>query len=90
MAMVNGLRIYAISTMNADAGGKQITPEALVPQEIVSLMNPARNYSAYRQHYQKNPGIPFLIPHIRDMKQNDETAIQPVLKFLQSARNLQK
>lgn len=43
MAMVNGLRIYAISTMNADAGGKQITPEALVPQEIVSLTNLKRS-----------------------------------------------
>lgn len=69
-----------------DAGsnpGTPITLEALLPAEIASLMSPAQNYVAYRQHYQEYPGIPFLIPHIRDYKQNGDTVLQAVFQYLE-------
>ncbi|CAG8043419.1 unnamed protein product [Penicillium salamii] len=85
MAMISGLRNYAISTMRTDVGNSNaLILEALIPPEIISLMNPAENYSAYRQHYKKYPGVPFLIPHIRDFKQNGDTGLEPVCKFLQA------
>ncbi|KAJ5124193.1 uncharacterized protein N7515_008018 [Penicillium bovifimosum] len=87
-AITSGLHTYTISTMragNTDASqGNTTTPKALIPQEIAFLMNPAQNYAAYRQHYQKFPGIPFLIPHIRDRKQNGDSVLQPVFQYLQS------
>lgn len=85
MAMISGLRNYAISTMRTDVGNSNaLILEALIPPEIISLMNPAENYSAYRQHYKKYPGVPFLIPHIRDFKQNGDTGLELVCKFLQA------
>lgn len=61
-----------------------VTLEAPIPKEIAFLMGPAQNYAAYRQHYTRFPGIPFLLPHIRDHKQNGDPALQPVFQYLQS------
>ncbi|CAG8081885.1 unnamed protein product [Penicillium olsonii] len=83
MALISGLRDYAISSMRPDGGTDTAIVEALIPKEIMSLMDPIGNYSAYRQHYQKYPGVPFLIPHIRDFKENGDAGLQPVLQFLQ-------
>jgi hypothetical protein len=85
MAILNGIHYYTVSSM-PDVGsnpGTPITLDALIPAEIVSLMSPAQNYVAYRQHYLEYPGIPFLIPHIRDYKKNGDTALQPVFQYLQ-------
>ncbi|KAJ5970633.1 Guanine-nucleotide dissociation stimulator CDC25 [Penicillium vulpinum] len=89
-AIIKGLHTYTILTMRttttSTAQGNMVTLEALLPQETLSLMNPAQNFTAYRQHYQKFPGIPFLVPHLHDHKQNGESALQPVLQYLQSAQ----
>jgi len=88
MAILNGLRNYTITSM-PDVGsnpGIPITLEALIPPEIASLASPAQNYVAYRQHYKEYLGIPFLIPHIRDYKQNGDTVLQPVFQYLQSTQ----
>ncbi|KAJ5154582.1 uncharacterized protein N7500_010021 [Penicillium coprophilum] len=89
-AVIKGLHTYSILTApaanEATAPGNMITLETLIPQEIISLMNPAQNFAAYRQHYQSFPGIPFLTPHIRDHQQNGESALQPVFQYLQSTQ----
>ncbi|KAJ5520096.1 Guanine-nucleotide dissociation stimulator CDC25 [Penicillium fimorum] len=89
-AIIKGLHTYSIFTTRAaktaTAQGNLITLEALIPQEILTLMSPAENFAAYRQHYQKFPGIPFLTPHIHDHKQNGESALQPVFQYLQSTQ----
>lgn len=46
------------------------------------LMNFARNHAAYIQHYSNYPGIPFLLPHIRDYKEHGESVLQPLLQYL--------
>ncbi|KAJ5233975.1 uncharacterized protein N7469_005741 [Penicillium citrinum] len=53
------------------------------PPETLNLFNASQNYAAYRQYYRDHPGIPFLLPHLRDGQQNGEMALQPVLRFLQ-------
>lgn len=86
MAMINGLRNYSISTMRTglDNGtAATVAFEALITSEVASLMSPTENYVNYRRHYKKYPGIPFLIPHIRDFKHNGDAGLEPVLQFLQ-------
>ncbi|KAJ5830480.1 hypothetical protein EN45_058780 [Penicillium chrysogenum] len=88
-AIIKGLHTYSILKTrpgNTGTQGNVVTLETLFPQEILSLMSPAQNYAAYRQHYQKFPGIPFLIPHIRDHKENGESVLQPVFQYLQSTQ----
>lgn len=53
-------------------------------EPLISLMEPSQNFAAYRQHYQKFPGIPFLVPHLRDYKANGTSVLQPVFQYLQS------
>lgn len=57
--------------------------DPLLPPEVVIVTNPAENYASYRQHYCEHPGIPFLIPHLRDYQQHGESDIQPLLQYLQ-------
>ncbi|KAJ6133351.1 hypothetical protein N7471_008566 [Penicillium samsonianum] len=88
-AIIKGLHTYTIlKTRPGHTGiaGNVITLEALIPQEIIALLSPAENFAAYRQHYQKFPGIPFLTPHIRDHKENGESVLQPVFQYLQSTQ----
>ncbi|CAI7578262.1 unnamed protein product [Penicillium glandicola] len=87
-AIIKGLHIYTILTMRPDSTStvQAITLETVVPQEILSLMNPAQNFAAYRQYYQEFPGIPFLMAHLRDHKQNGESVLQPVFEYLQSTQ----
>lgn len=84
---MKGLHTYTILTTrpaSTTAQGNVITLETLIPQEMISLMSSAENFAAYRQHYQKFPGIPFLIAHTRDHKENGESVLQPVFQYLQS------
>ncbi|CDM31887.1 hypothetical protein DTO006G1_6189 [Penicillium roqueforti] len=84
-AIIKGLHIYTILTSRpGNIQGNPITLEALIPREIVSLMSPADNFAVYRQHYQNFPGIPWLVPHLRDHKENGEAVLQPVFHYLQS------
>ncbi|KAJ5766843.1 uncharacterized protein N7511_004459 [Penicillium nucicola] len=83
-AILNGLYNYTVSTMQAD--GPTITLEALTPPEIGLLLNPVQNYASYRKHYCRNPGIPFLVPHLREYKQTDESVLQPIFQYLQRTR----
>ncbi|KAJ5565884.1 Guanine-nucleotide dissociation stimulator CDC25 [Penicillium sp. DV-2018c] len=89
-AIINGFHTYTISTMRASntgtTPGHPTTKRALIPQEIAFLMNPAQNYAAYRQHYLKFPGLPFMAPHLRDRKQNGDSVLQPVFQYLQSTQ----
>lgn len=81
-AILYGLQKYRISTLRqipTSTNNTIAALEPLIPRELLLLMNPHRNYAAYRQHYQKAPGIPFLAPHIREFK---EKGGEPVLHDL--------
>lgn len=59
--------------------------DPVLPPDPVILANPTHNYAAYRQHYRKFPGIPFLLPHLRDQQQHGEATLQPLLQYLQTS-----
>ncbi|KXG46106.1 Guanine-nucleotide dissociation stimulator CDC25 [Penicillium griseofulvum] len=86
-AVIKGLHTYSILTTRTNKSkGNMITLEALIPQVLVALMDPAQNFNAYRDHYRRFPGIPFLMPHIHDFKQNGESILEPIFKHLQSTQ----
>ncbi|KAJ5510317.1 Guanine-nucleotide dissociation stimulator CDC25 [Penicillium expansum] len=89
-AIIKGLHTYTVLTTHPASTDipqrNAITLETLVPREILSLMSPAENFASYRQHYQKYPGIPFLIAHTRDHEKNGESVLQPVFQYLQSTK----
>lgn len=80
MALINGLRRYMDFAINAD--NILTYPKVVIPENIISLTNPDKNFYAYRQHYQKSPGIPYLTPHLRDAEQYGVSVLQPVDQFL--------
>ncbi|KAJ5692362.1 hypothetical protein N7462_001785 [Penicillium macrosclerotiorum] len=86
-ALLDGLHRYNISTarsrgLNSTIGG-MVVLDPMLPPELIAITEPAQNYTNYRQHYNLKPGIPFLIPHLREFQQRGEIAIQPLLQYLQ-------
>ncbi|KAI2741977.1 hypothetical protein DTO013F2_8640 [Penicillium roqueforti] len=82
-AITKGLDTYNI--LKRRPGNTSTTSGNMVTLEpLISLMEPSQNFAAYRQHYQKFPGIPFLVPHIRDYKANGTSVLQPVFQYLES------
>jgi hypothetical protein len=59
--------------------------DPILPPETTFLTVSTQNYAAYRQHYCEFPGIPFLLPHIRDYQQNGEAVLQPLIQYLRNA-----
>ena len=46
-----------------------VVPKSVLPQqELFYIINPSQNYAAYRQQFNAQPGIPYLLPHIREGK----------------------
>ncbi|KAF3390480.1 hypothetical protein F1880_009165 [Penicillium rolfsii] len=87
-ALAVGLQRYNTATarsrgLNSTVGG-MVVLDPLLPPEVAMITNPAENYTFYRQQYHEHPGIPFLIPHLRDFQQHGESAIQPLLQHLEN------
>ncbi|KAJ5624522.1 hypothetical protein N7510_000831 [Penicillium lagena] len=82
-ALLDGLHKYSISTARARNTGSMVALDSSLPSTLLFIFNPSQNYSGYRQHYSEYPGIPFLLPHIRDYKQNGGSVLQPLLQYLQ-------
>lgn len=59
--------------------------DPVLPPDPATLANPAQNYAAYRQHYREYPGLPFLLPHLRDRQQQGDATLQPLLQYLQTS-----
>ena len=81
--------MYAISTarsrgVNSTVGG-MVVLEPILPPDAVLLTDPTENFATYRQQYLQAPGLPFLVPHLRDYHQNGEAALQPLLDYLQTS-----
>lgn len=62
-----------------------IVLDPILPPEANFLTNSIQNYAAYRQHYREYPGIPFLLPHLRDHQQHGEAVLQPLIQYLQNS-----
>ncbi|PIG89913.1 hypothetical protein AARAC_003491 [Aspergillus arachidicola] len=85
-AIINGLQKYSITdsvfSNNGAAGAMDLNP--IVPPDLLFLTVPYQNYAAYRQQFQSSPGIPCLIPHIREYQQQGQPAL---LQMFQRMRN---
>ncbi|KAJ5153250.1 uncharacterized protein N7482_009728 [Penicillium canariense] len=93
-ALSDGLYRYNATTarsrgLNSTVGG-MVVLDAFLPPDVIILTNPAQNYTSYRHHYGENPGLPFLIPHLRDFQQHGESALQPLLQYLQNPMSAEK
>lgn len=84
--MLDGLHKYAISTARSRGlNSTMVVLDPILPPETTLLANPAQNYSYYLQHYLEYPGIPFLLPHLRDYQKYGETTFEPVFHYLQNS-----
>ncbi|KAL4953599.1 hypothetical protein BDW69DRAFT_153278 [Aspergillus filifer] len=80
MALLSGLQRYSIfeaPSVLTDAGDVLLVPNQLVTApEFLKLSNPSQNYAAYRERFQNSPGIPFLIPHLREQQEHGDSVFQ--------------
>ncbi|KAA6413106.1 MAG: hypothetical protein FRX48_02850 [Lasallia pustulata] len=52
-------------------------------QDLFDLINPARNYAIYRKIKQEAPCVPFLRPHITQLKRCQEKVLSEIFTFLE-------
>ncbi|XHG09339.1 hypothetical protein AWENTII_012406 [Aspergillus wentii] len=87
-AILNGIQKYSISTLSSGTTSgttSTVTIEQILPPESTYLLDSFENYAAYRQQFHEAPGIPFLLPHIRDFKQNGELALHQMFQDMQAS-----
>ncbi|KAL2000457.1 hypothetical protein VTN02DRAFT_3045 [Thermoascus thermophilus] len=77
-AILNGLQNHKIASLRGasinNAVGAIVLDPAL-PSEVLYLLNASENYAAYRQRMQEAPGIPFLLPHVREYRRRGAPAL---------------
>ncbi|KAL4970050.1 uncharacterized protein BDV14DRAFT_195587 [Aspergillus stella-maris] len=80
MAILSGLQRYSVSgapLITTDDGGTMLVPNPLVTGvEYLELLDPSQNYAVYRGRFQDAPGIPFLIPHLREQEEHGDSVFQ--------------
>lgn len=72
-AMLNGLQKYNILSFSLN--NINVLP--------ASLLDPFQNYLAYRQQFHHAPGIPFLLPHIREFKRHGKGVLHQLFQQIQ-------
>jgi len=50
--------------------------------DLFPLITSDRNYSCYRKAYEEAPSVPFLPPHIRQLRHCQEKGISQIYSFL--------
>ncbi|RDW86210.1 uncharacterized protein DSM5745_02852 [Aspergillus mulundensis] len=77
-AILSGLHKYSVSaaSLRTDSGMTILSLIELVPLEMLFLLDPSQNYTPYRDHYQRAPGIPFIVPHLYEYQEHGETVLQ--------------
>ncbi|KAJ5742261.1 hypothetical protein N7533_011670 [Penicillium manginii] len=87
-AILHGLHKHNISTTQLrdlkSTAGEMVVLVPLVPPDMMFLYDATQNYAVYLQYYGYYPGIPFLLPYLREVQQKGELALQPVLNFLRA------
>lgn len=85
-AILNGLQKYSILAMtfnNVNSATGTVTLGPVLPADLFYLLNPFHNYLAYRQQFHEAPGIPFLLPHIREFKQHGQGVLRQLFQEIQ-------
>ncbi|RAH83106.1 hypothetical protein BO86DRAFT_310139 [Aspergillus japonicus CBS 114.51] len=79
-AIIDGLRKYSIST-STSVSSSHVAP-FMLPPDFEILLDPSENFVAYRQAFTTNPGVPFLVPHIREYQQHGQPALQQLFQHM--------
>lgn len=83
MAVIGGIQKYSITSSILNRGESTVVPKPVVLQHFFYLINPSRNYAAYREQFDAQPGVPFLPPHIEDAKGKTEGKQKVLHELLQ-------
>ncbi|KAE8147800.1 hypothetical protein BDV25DRAFT_159603 [Aspergillus avenaceus] len=83
-AIINGLRRYNITDSVFSTSGL-LVPNPIVPPNLLYLIVPYQNYAAYRQQFEASPGIPVLIPHIREYQQRGQPILLQMFQKMRAA-----
>lgn len=85
-AIIKGLQDYKISGLQVSDVNVALGMVPLEPSlspNILYLLDASDNYATYRQRMQEAPGIPFLLPHIREFKRRGEHGLDGLFQGLQ-------
>lgn len=84
-ATLHGLQKYSILAMsitNINSTTGAATPSPVLPADSFYLLDPFQNYLAYRRQFHQAPGIPFLLPHIREFKWYGKGSLHQLLQAI--------
>ncbi|KAJ9328243.1 hypothetical protein DTO027B5_1738 [Paecilomyces variotii] len=85
-ALIKGLRDYKIAGLQSSdvnlALDIVLFEQSLSPS-LSYLLDASDNFAAYRRRVQEAPGIPFLLPHVRESRQRGESALDELSQGLQ-------
>lgn len=87
-AILTGLHRYSItdsSLTTTPAAAAMIVPNPVVPPDLLCLLHPFQNYAAYRQQFVNAPGIPFLVPHIRESEEHGQQVLSQMFQQMRTA-----
>lgn len=77
-AILNGLQNHKIASLRGASINNAVSAivlDPVLPSEVLYLLNASENYAAYRQRMQEAPGIPFLLPHVREYRRRGAPAL---------------
>ncbi|KAL1851945.1 hypothetical protein Plec18167_007554 [Paecilomyces lecythidis] len=85
-ALIKGLRDYKIAGLQSSDVNIALDivffEQSLSP-DLSYLLDASDNYAAYRRQMQEAPGIPFLLPHVRECRRRGESALDELCQGLQ-------
>ncbi|KAG2421412.1 hypothetical protein HFD88_005387 [Aspergillus terreus] len=87
-AILTGLHRYSItdsSLTTTPTAAAMIVPNPVVPPDLLCLLHPFQNYAAYRQQFVNAPGIPFLVPHIRESEEHGQQVLSQMFQQMRTA-----
>ncbi|KAL4892915.1 hypothetical protein BDV59DRAFT_202275 [Aspergillus ambiguus] len=86
-AILNGLHKYSItdSTLaSTNAGAAIVALNPVIPPDLLYLVHPFQNFAAYRQRFLTAPGIPFLVPHIKDYQEHGQQVLSGMFQQMRT------
>ena len=70
--------------MDSINNGYQTSPEPQIASGLLCLISPYGNCEVYRQYFEQAPGIPFLVPHIRESREYGDQVLRDLFQRMRS------
>ncbi|OJJ65783.1 hypothetical protein ASPBRDRAFT_60249 [Aspergillus brasiliensis CBS 101740] len=81
-ALLHGLRAYLVSNHLRIVEEPHQNFMSII--EMVHIVDSSNNFATYRRMFEEMPGIPFLLPHCREVDERGWPAVQYMLRYLNS------